>query len=464
MAEMRASPVKSQSLKRLADIVRSVEQGGEMEFLPFNPMSLFPVSSTTLENLAYGNLPMAIPSQSNIPITKTGRKQEVAELAGLLPMVPATSRGIAQGANYLGDVMTQAVTRNPQATSMRALSEISKMSPVSQMFDPRLAKRVMPETAVVDEAGNPRLLYHGTNQDYDQFSESAVGSKTGNPTSRMGFFFSGAPDEASRYAADWGKEGGNVRPVYLDIKNPKRLTYKQMNDISMAMFDESSFLPENAWKTKEGRQAIAASKEKGVKKANQMALDLRDQLIKEGYDGAVVKIGGKDEYIAFRPDQIKSAISDPDIMEQFIKDRTDYRGLHTAPNREFGAPLHDLAAIYPDDVYSANAARFYGHGGDEVAMDRRTVQIAQSLRGKPDAEVTIYRAVPKDEKIKDINAGDWVTINKQYADLHGNSALRGNYKILERKVKAKDIYTNADSIHEYGYDPDDVMAQFLKGK
>ena len=133
MAEMRASPVKSKTLKRLADIVRMAEDQGQMEFLPFNPMTLFPVSSTTLENLAYGNLPMAIPSQSNIPITKTGRKQEVAELAGLLPMVPATSRGVTQGANYLGDVMTQAVTRNPQATSMRALSEISQMSPFPQI-------------------------------------------------------------------------------------------------------------------------------------------------------------------------------------------------------------------------------------------------------------------------------------------------------------------------------------------
>jgi hypothetical protein len=141
MAEMRASPVKSKTLKRLADIVRMAEDQGQMEFLPFNPMTLFPVSSTTLENLAYGNLPMAIPSQSNIPITKTGRKQEVAELAGLLPMVPATSRGVKQGANYLGDVMTQAVTRNPQATSMRALDEISRMSPVSQMAASKPVKR-----------------------------------------------------------------------------------------------------------------------------------------------------------------------------------------------------------------------------------------------------------------------------------------------------------------------------------
>jgi len=133
---------------------------------------------------------------------------------------------------------------------------------------------------------------------------------------------------------------------------------------------------------------------------------------------------------------------------------TSYRGSHTAPSREFGAPLFELNKIYPDDIYSANAARLYGHGGDDIAMDRRTAQMVRSFRGKPDAEITIYRAVPKNETIKDINAGDWVTINKDYARQHGESVLQGEYKILQKKVKAKDIWTNADSIHEYGYDPE----------
>ncbi len=60
----------------------------------------------------------------------------------------------------------------------------------------------------------------------------------------------------------------------------------------------------------------------------------------------------------------------------------------------------------------------------------------------------------KSEKIKiGINPHDWVTINKQYAINHGKSALNNNYKILSKTVKAKDIYTNGDSIHEWGYDP-----------
>jgi hypothetical protein len=131
----------------------------------------------------------------------------------------------------------------------------------------------------------------------------------------------------------------------------------------------------------------------------------------------------------------------------------DYRGSHTAPNRDFGAQLHELNKIFPDDIYSPQASSFYGHFGRQDPIDKQTVRIFQSFRGKPDADVTIYRAVPKDPKIKEINKGDWVTINEQYAKEHGESALRGDYKIIKKKVKAKDIWTNADSIHEYGYDP-----------
>jgi hypothetical protein len=128
----------------------------------------------------------------------------------------------------------------------------------------------------------------------------------------------------------------------------------------------------------------------------------------------------------------------------------DYVGQHRAPTRDAGAPAFSLAGdIYPDDIYSSKAVQYYGTGSD--AMDSKTMGLLQSLRGKPDADVTIYRAVPKG--VDDLNAGDWVTVNKQYAKDHGESALGGDFDIIEKKVKAKDIFTNGDSIHEFGYDP-----------
>lgn len=132
---------------------------------------------------------------------------------------------------------------------------------------------------------------------------------------------------------------------------------------------------------------------------------------------------------------------------------TDYRVAHTAPVREGMNTIDDLSDAYPDDIYnSAVAGRFYGHGGESKEMDNKTARIIAGFRGKPEKEITIYRAVPKG--VKDINKGDWITINKDYATSHGDSWVDdGNYDVISRKVKAKDIATDGNSIHEFGYDP-----------
>lgn len=138
-----------------------------------------------------------------------------------------------------------------------------------------------------------------------------------------------------------------------------------------------------------------------------------------------------------------------------VKGNDDYRDEHRAPSREEAAPLSDLTGggmIYPDDVYSAQGPRYYGTGND--AMDKQAFRIANMAKGKPNFDVMIFRAVPSDVDA-DIGAGDWVTINKAYAEMHGEARFDGDYKILSKMVRAKDIFTNGDSIQEWGYDPED---------
>ena len=128
-----------------------------------------------------------------------------------------------------------------------------------------------------------------------------------------------------------------------------------------------------------------------------------------------------------------------------------YRGYHEAPDKESGAPMHDVRNIYPSDVYGPNGYRYYGDNGHDA--DAESWQKMMSAKGRPYMRVEVYRAVPKDKNIKEINAGDWVTSTKQYAKDHGEGALNGNYKIIKKTVKAKDIYTNGDSHQEWGYHP-----------
>ena len=129
----------------------------------------------------------------------------------------------------------------------------------------------------------------------------------------------------------------------------------------------------------------------------------------------------------------------------------EYKGSHKAPNKFRGAPLHDLTQIYPDDIYSNKAVAYYGDKATDYS-DRLSISIMQSAKAKPDAKIKIYRAVPSTIQV-DINAGDWVTINKQYAAIHGERTLGGDYKIIAKVVPAKHLYTDGNSIHEFGYDP-----------
>ena len=149
----------------------------------------------------------------------------------------------------------------------------------------------------------------------------------------------------------------------------------------------------------------------------------------------------------------KATKSAPMPANQVGAIKPTYGGGHRPPGRHYGAPAHDVTNLLPDDIYGPNAVRYYGHMG--AKMDGATLQMMRALRGNPDAEVTIYRAIPKDTPADaGIGAGDWVTITKEYARSHGDSALEGNYRIVESKVKAKDLYTSGDSIHEWGYDPE----------
>lgn len=132
----------------------------------------------------------------------------------------------------------------------------------------------------------------------------------------------------------------------------------------------------------------------------------------------------------------------------------DYRSSHVAPTSDFGAPLHDVAGRYgmfPEDFYSDKGRQLYSSGNPR--MDAGTHGMIRSLRNKPDAMVHVYRAVPAAARTAAINPGDWVTPTREYAAQHGESNLQGQYRIVAKKVAAKHLWTNGDSIHEWGYDP-----------
>lgn len=71
----------------------------------------------------------------------------------------------------------------------------------------------------------------------------------------------------------------------------------------------------------------------------------------------------------------------------------DYKGQHGAPSIEVSAPLHNLTEneIYPDDIYGSDGQRLYGSYSD---CDNEVFSIIRATKGRPNARVVVYRAVP----------------------------------------------------------------------
>lgn len=137
---------------------------------------------------------------------------------------------------------------------------------------------------VTGDDGRALVVYHGTRDTFDAFDLSRAGSRTGDGAGQLGFFFSGHKGVALFFTEHGADEAGVV-PVYLSIVNPERIT-------------ASWFQAELASMT-----------------AHE-AIDYRARLIAKGCDGIIVERDGAssfiegdgETYIAFRPEQIKSAI------------------------------------------------------------------------------------------------------------------------------------------------------------
>jgi hypothetical protein len=162
-----------------------------------------------------------------------------------------------------------------------------------------------------------------------------------------------------------------------------------------------------------------------------------------------------DEITSQAPTTGNSAIDEAFKVEQEIAgqvdNRQDYRMTHKAPSsgNDFDKPLSNLTGLYPDDIYTNPKA--YNWYGSYHPDDKKTVELIKKVKDNPNAEVTIYRAVPKG--VTDINDGDWVTLSQKYAIEHGESNLNGEYDILQKKVRAGDVYSEGNSLNEWGYSP-----------
>jgi hypothetical protein len=171
-------------------------------------------------------------------------------------------------------------------------------------------RRWFGDSKVVDEKGEPLVMYHGTGADIDAFR------------GRGRFYFAEKPEYAASFAGKYLDEyrRPNIMPVYLSVQNPLDLTslggeFVSTDDIVSAL--KSAGANKTAQAVKD-RQFEKYGRKQGV---NVWELwhesPIREAVKDDGFDGVIqIEQAAKDEssmhesrvVMVFNPTQIKSAI------------------------------------------------------------------------------------------------------------------------------------------------------------
>ena len=107
---------------------------------------------------------------------------------------------------------------------------------------------------------------------------------------------------------------------------------------------------------------------------------------------------------------------------------------------------------WPEDI----STDLHAYGNDNESGKESAKAISDAISdikdGKGMPEVTVYRAVPTSVEEESLRNGDWVTPSKAYAKIHGESRLDGDYRIIEQKVPANELWWDGNDIREWGFD------------
>lgn len=367
---------------------------------------------------------------------------------------------------------------------------------------------------VVDENGEPLVVYHGTNNDktiriwddktktYDIRHEPfTVFKRVNEGEKNRGHFFNSNADNAGGY-------GYNTYDVFLSLKHPLVIDAHGDN--------------------------YSGVKHRGEEKDTYEWAEYAES---KGYDGVVFLnisdgVGYGDlqnttnDYVSFNSSQIKSATDntgmfnsdnndirfrmsdierldeeykevvergDMDTTRQMLLDQAGRNGYNTDSSYQGTSAFNGVAPSDPGfyKTHEEKVAAFEDgeHEGEwslgdelirgikkgelehrisareHIRADNMRKEAIQNLRyvrdrvrnGENDVTITIYRSVPVGIEETELRNGDWVTPSRSYAE--GNASVHegipdweNGYRIIEQDVPIDHLWWDGNDIAEWGYD------------
>lgn len=125
------------------------------------------------------------------------------------------------------------------------------------------------------------------------------------------------------------------------------------------------------------------------------------------------------------------------------------------------APLFDLTlgGGFPPDIYSKLSSHLTGADGEN-----RAVALIYGAYGNQRQRLTVYKAVPVEEAGRSIAEGDRVTPMRAHATSRGRNELGGNFKLVQKTVASRDLFTDGKSFLDWTYRPTPVDQEYQKVK
>lgn len=226
----------------------------------------------------------------------------------------------------LATVSTEPIEPMPVAKAATTTPSIPATTQAAQTFEnierPQIKtpqfQQWFGESQVKNESGIPKLLYHGTTDDFSTFEKSKD----------IGFHFGTAEQATNRVTQNrfWDnekiKDNSSIMPVYIKADNLLRVPDmgEDWASLPRVLYNEGQITKEQYDDWRE------ASNEAGGTHQARVALT-RDLIKNLGYDGLVYsntkESKGDDSYIVFEPEQIKSATGNKGTFSPTSADITE---------------------------------------------------------------------------------------------------------------------------------------------
>ncbi|MEP0323320.1 LPD38 domain-containing protein [Bauldia litoralis] len=179
-------------------------------------------------------------------------------------------------------------------------------------------KRWFRDSKVVDESGEPLVVYHGTPSPiFGEFSQSKQGKNIDSGFLGAGFYFTDDPVVADYYASTRSTGVGEATyPVFLSIQNPFMWGDKTQGVRGLVMRGDR--LPPSIHDELIRRSGFEfdPSAEPDFAAERHLSRLVTEILQEQGFDGVLATARGSKEWVAFSPTQIKSVANrgtfDPD--------------------------------------------------------------------------------------------------------------------------------------------------------